>query len=435
MGGDDFASASASLHDLALILGDGSFIFSDPALSAPPESEPEPVPEPVPLTPEEERARIQAAVLEYARVFPFVHGTPPTKPPGPFPALVSPFEQTLSPPEVLVWLSHCPFPEMAKDTETIRLCVRLMGWMDTQEDSATTSASTSTTGSAPISPASAGNKRKATDDGRADGSPPTPSKPEHQSSTFVDSGLFSDDETHGQMHLDFSAISEPSHSTLGNSANVHQHQQPQRDDHSGFGDDLLQAFPLPDELNILDEHDHSSYAQGGNGDGAQSSAFDQQDFAAVLAAASADGLTLVGDDGLDCSGVLLSNPIDETPPPPPPKPKPILRTGPRQKRTKPAEPVQHPCGHVDAATGVRCDKIFIRTFDLKRHFQTIHVPRSQLSYTCDMCSKIFSRADALVRVRLLPHPVRSHLRRTDDTTLSTCSTANHIVQRCSSSAR
>jgi len=425
MGGDDFANASASLHDLALILGDGSFIFADSTIAGPPEPEPEPepVPEPVPLTPEEERAHIQAAVHEYARVFPYVHGTPPTKPPGPFLALGSPFEQTLSPPEVLVWLSHCPFPEMAKDTENVRLCIRLMGWMggqDADEQPTTMTSTTSSTGTSPAGENGNGNKRKATDDGRSETLTPTSDQPAHDSSMreLIDPGLFSDDDPHGQLHLDFSSIAEQPPATAAVNGAVAAPEHPQHTDHGGFvhsGDDLLHAFPLPDELNLPDDDGApSAYPHPIDGDG-QPSLLDQHDFAAAIAAASAegpDGLNLVDSGGLAGAGVLLSNPIDPSQPPPPPpppgppaKPKPILRTGPRQKRTKPAEPVQHPCEFVDRTTGVRCGKIFIRTFDLKRHFETVHVPRSELSYSCDACAKRFSRADALVRVRpLFPLP-------------------------------
>lgn len=45
MGGDDFAGGSASLHDLALILGEGNYVFQE--LPAQVEPEPEPAVEPV----------------------------------------------------------------------------------------------------------------------------------------------------------------------------------------------------------------------------------------------------------------------------------------------------------------------------------------------------------------------------------------------------
>lgn len=41
--------------------------------------------------------------------------------------MLFPFPQGLTPPELLVWISHSPFPEMAKDQEVLRLFGKLIG--------------------------------------------------------------------------------------------------------------------------------------------------------------------------------------------------------------------------------------------------------------------------------------------------------------------
>ncbi|KAL7415822.1 hypothetical protein BDY24DRAFT_380220 [Mrakia frigida] len=77
-----------------------------------------------PLTVEEERAVLEGAVLEYVRIYPStLPGGSPVAPAS----VVYPFPNGLSPPELLVWISHSPFPEMAKDQEVLRLFGKLIG--------------------------------------------------------------------------------------------------------------------------------------------------------------------------------------------------------------------------------------------------------------------------------------------------------------------
>ncbi|BFZ62431.1 regulatory particle non-ATPase [Saitoella coloradoensis] len=64
----------------------------------------------------------------------------------------------------------------------------------------------------------------------------------------------------------------------------------------------------------------------------------------------------------------------------------------------------HRCDWNNPNTGLPCNKVFSRPYDLIRHQETIHAQKKP-EYKCEICGddKVFARADALVRHRRVKH--------------------------------
>lgn len=312
-------------------------------------------------------------------MFTYVHAKPPTQPPPPFPDRPSPFEQTLTPPEVLVWLSHCSFPELAKDKDTLRLFVRLMTWMDKSSSAPPT-----------ISPGSGTQKRLLGAD-RVEMD--SPNKRIHLE-TAGDVGLFTDDfpPSSFALDLDYSTSLTPSSAGFDDF--------PDSASFATSGD--LDAFPLPEEFHQFGDFGESYAPLPDVSPSVIPSGmplFPATKPPPPPQATSSLSIPVPRPSVARPVAALSARPLANALPP---KPAPPLKTGPRKPKPRHPNEVAMPCTYVDPATGIQCTSSFVRLFDLKRHAESVHESKNGSKFICNKCSKAFTRRDAMVRVRLFP---------------------------------